>query len=137
MKNPDIISKAKDELEQTIFRGKLIQEEDIPRLPYLQAIIKETFRLHPPAPLLLPRKTLEEVESWEYKILKGAQVVINAWAIGRDPNAWDDAACFKPERFLNSDVDYRGAIFELIPFGAGRRICPGLHIRWFTRRWVL
>ncbi|CAM8884086.1 unnamed protein product [Rhodiola kirilowii] len=127
-KNPDIMSKAKAELKQTIGRGNPIQEADIARLPYLQAIIKETLRVHPPAPLLLPRKTLEEVELWGHRIPKGAQVVINAWAISRDPSTWDDPQCFKPERFLDSNniIDFRGANFELIPFGAGRRICPGL-----------
>lgn len=128
MKNPNIISKAKSELEENIGRGKLINEADISRLPYLQAIIKETLRLHPPAPLLLPRKTLEEVELLGYKIPKGAQVMINVWAIGRDLNIWDDPMCFKPERFINSEVDFRGGDFELIPFGAGRRICPGLNL---------
>lgn len=128
LKNPDIMSRVKDELQQTIGRRKLIKEEDIAHLPYLQAIVKETLRVHPPAPLLLPRKTLEEVELWDYKIPKGAQVVINAWAISRDPNTWDDPSSFKPERFLNSDMDFRGANFELIPFGAGRRICPGMNL---------
>ncbi|CAM8884466.1 unnamed protein product [Rhodiola kirilowii] len=126
LKNPDIMSKAKAEMKQTIGRGKPIQEADIARLPYLQATIKETLRVHPPAPLLLPRKTLEEVELWGHRIPKGAQVVINAWAISRDPSTWEYPQCFKPERFLDSNIDFRGVNFELIPFGAGRRICPGL-----------
>ncbi|XP_034897619.1 geraniol 8-hydroxylase [Populus alba] len=124
--NPRTLSKARTELEQTIGKGSLIEESDIVRLPYLQAVIKETFRLHPAVPLLLPRKAGENVEISGYTIPKGAQLFVNAWAIGRDPSLWEDPESFVPERFLGSDIDARGRNFELIPFGAGRRICPGL-----------
>ncbi|KAL7212811.1 hypothetical protein ACSBR2_015489 [Camellia fascicularis] len=124
--NPKILSKARAELEQTIGKGKQVEESDITRLPYLQAIIKETFRLHPPAPLLLPHKVETDVEVCGFTVPKGAQVLVNAWAIGRDPSIWENPNLFMPERFLGSQVDVRGKDFELIPFGAGRRICPGL-----------
>lgn len=124
--NPRTLSKARTELEQTIGKGSLIEESDIVRLPYLQAVIKETFRLHPAVPLLLPRKAGENVEVSGYTIPKGAQLFVNAWAMGRDPSLWEDPESFVPERFLGSDIDARGRNFELIPFGAGRRICPGL-----------
>uniref|UniRef100_A0A7N1A5V2 Cytochrome P450 n=1 Tax=Kalanchoe fedtschenkoi TaxID=63787 RepID=A0A7N1A5V2_KALFE len=126
LRNPEILWKAKSELEQVIGRGKLVQDTDITLLPYLQAIVKETLRLHPAIPLLLPRKTLEIVELSGCTIPKGAQVIVNAWAIGRDSTTWDDPECFKPERFLGSNVNFLGGNFELIPFGGGRRICPGL-----------
>ncbi|TKY69098.1 Geraniol 8-hydroxylase [Spatholobus suberectus] len=124
--NPNIMSKAKAELEKTIGKGNLVEESDIARLPYLQAIVKETFRLHPAAPLLLPRKAEVELEMHGYTVPKGAQVLVNVWAIGRDPNLWDNPSLFWPERFLGSEIDFRGHSFELTPFGAGRRICPGL-----------
>lgn len=126
MHNPEIMSKVQKELEQVVGKGIPIQETDIAKLPYMQAVIKETFRLHPPVPLLLPRKAEIDVEIGEYIIPKDAQVLVNAWVIGRDPNKWDNANVFVPERFLDSEIDVKGHHFELIPFGSGRRICPGL-----------
>ncbi|KAL4366018.1 hypothetical protein AHAS_Ahas07G0164100 [Arachis hypogaea] len=123
--NPKAMSKAKQELEQIIGKGNPIEESDVAKLPYLQAIIKETLRLHPPAPLLLPRKAKVDVEISGYTIPKGARVLINAWAIGRNPNIWEDANLFLPERFLGSNIDVKGRDFQLTPFGSGRRICPG------------
>lgn len=127
--NADKLSRARAELEQVIGRGNLVEESNIPRLPYLQAVVKETFRLHPTAPLLLPHKAEAETEICGFTVQKGAQVLINVWAIGRDPSLWEDPGAFVPERFLdppNSSIDVKGQDFELIPFGAGRRICPGL-----------
>ncbi|KAJ6940269.1 geraniol 8-hydroxylase isoform X1 [Populus alba x Populus x berolinensis] len=121
--NPDKMVKAKNELQQV--EGP-VQESDISRCPYLQAIVKETFRLHPPAPLLLPRKAVSEVEMQGFTVPKNAQILINIWAIGRDPAIWPDPNSFQPERFLECQADVKGRDFELIPFGAGRRICPGL-----------
>jgi cytochrome P450 len=124
--NPEAMSKAKTELEQVIGKGNPIEESDIARLPYLQAVVKETFRLHPVAPFLLPRKAKADVEINGYIIPEGAQVLVNAWAIGRDPSSWEKVNSFMPERFLGSEIDFKGRNFELIPFGGGRRICPGL-----------
>ena len=126
LKAPEIMSKARAELEQVIGKGNQVNESEITRLPYLQAIIKETLRLHPPTPLLLPRKAGADVEILEYTIPKGAQVLINVWAIGRDPSIWDNPNKFAPERFIESSIDVGGGHFELAPFGGGRRICPGL-----------
>ncbi|KAG5243261.1 cytochrome P450 [Salix suchowensis] len=98
------------------------------QLPYLQAVIKETLRLHPVLPLMLPRNTLEDTNFMGYLIPKDTQVFVNAWAIGRDPDSWEDPMAFKPERFLGSNIDYRGQNFEFIPFGAGRRICVGMSL---------
>ena len=126
LRNPEVLSKAKTELQQVIGEGHQVEESDITRLPYLQAVVKETFRLHPAIPLLLPRKAEEDVEINDYIIPKGAQVLVNAWAIGRDPSFWENANSFMPERFLGSEIDVKGRNFEIIPFGSGRRICPGL-----------
>ncbi|CAN6703156.1 unnamed protein product [Malus baccata var. baccata] len=126
LRNPEKLSQAQAELKQIIGKGKPVKESHIAGLPYLQAIIKETFRLHPATPFLLPRKAEIDVEICGYIVPKGAQVLVNAWAIGRDPNIWDDPNSFMPERFLDSEIDVLGGNFELIPFGGGRRICPGL-----------
>ena len=98
--NPETLSKAQRELRQTIGRGNTVEESDIPKLPYLQAIIKDTFRLHPPFPLLLPHKAEADVEVKGLTVPKGAPVLVNAWAIGRDPSIWDTPNSFMPERFL-------------------------------------
>ncbi|KAE9619263.1 hypothetical protein Lal_00047766 [Lupinus albus] len=123
--NPAIMTKAKKELEQTIGIGNPIEESDIARLPYLQAIIKETLRKYPPAPLLLPRKAKVDVQISGYTVPKGARVLINEWAIGRNPNFWENANSFSPQRFIGSTIDVKGQNFQLTPFGSGRRICPG------------
>ncbi|KAK7270396.1 hypothetical protein RIF29_23496 [Crotalaria pallida] len=126
LKNPDVMKKAREELIQVIGTNNEVKESDILRLPYIQAIVKETLRLHPPVPLLLPYVASNDVEVSGYTIHKGTQVLINAWSIGRNPNFWDDPLLFQPERFLRSNIDSKGRDFEYIPFGAGRRICPGL-----------
>ncbi|XP_062075506.1 cytochrome P450 76C2-like [Humulus lupulus] len=127
LRHPDVRRKARSELAQLIGPKRVVQESDIDKLPYLQAIIKETLRLHPAVPLLLPYKAKNDVELCGYYIAKDTQVLINAWAIGRAPEYWVEPNCFKPERFLlKPNVDYKGHDFEYIPFGAGRRICPGL-----------
>jgi cytochrome P450 len=123
--SPETLSKAQEELRQTIGRGNHVDESDIPRLPYLQAVVKETFRLHPAVPLLLPRKAGAEVEVRGFTVPKGAQVLVNAWAIGRDPSIWENPNSFMPERFLGSEIEVRDRTFQVIPFGGGRRICPG------------
>ncbi|KAF7812794.1 geraniol 8-hydroxylase-like [Senna tora] len=127
LRNPEIMQKARNELNQVI--GPHIgqpKESDIPRLPYIQAIVKETLRLHPPVPLLLPYIAENDVVVSGYTIRKGDQVLINAWSIGRNPSFWDDPTSFLPERFVGSTLDFKGRDFEYLPFGAGRRICPGL-----------
>ncbi|KAK7313845.1 hypothetical protein VNO77_39047 [Canavalia gladiata] len=124
--NPKIMSEVEKELRQVVGKGKPVEETDVANLPYLQAVIKETFRLHPPVPLLLPRKAEIDVEIGGYIIPKDAQVLVNAWVIGRDPTKWENPNVFLPERFLDSEIDIKGHHFELIPFGSGRRICPGL-----------
>ncbi|XP_045805044.1 geraniol 8-hydroxylase-like [Trifolium pratense] len=126
LRNPKVMSKAKSELNQIIGKGNLVKESDITKLPYLQAIVKETFRLHPAVPLLLPRKAEHDLEINGYKVPKNAQVLVNVWAIGRDSNTWENPNEFLPERFLGSEIDFKGRNFELAPFGSGRRLCPGL-----------
>ncbi|CAM8928504.1 unnamed protein product [Rhodiola kirilowii] len=128
MRNPSKLAKAQAELQTAIGKGNPIKESDIPNLPYLQAIVKETLRLHTPTPLLLPHKAQTDTQISGFLLEKGSQVLINVWAMGRDSNLWCDPLSFEPERFLALDVDYRGQNFDMIPFGAGRRICPGLNL---------
>ncbi|CAN4118271.1 unnamed protein product [Withania somnifera] len=124
--NPEAMYKVKSELSEVLGDTKKFDEADVDNLKYLQAIVKETLRLHPPIPFLVPRKAIQETEFMGYHIPKGTQVFVNAWAIGRDPKCWKDPLDFKPERFLDSKIEYKGQNFEFIPFGAGRRICAGI-----------
>ena len=102
-----------------------MEEIDIPQLPYIEAIVKETMRKNPMAGLLAPHLALEDCDVTSYKIRKGTRVFINTWSIGRDSSVWDAPKEFRPERFLGKDIDVKGQNFELLPFDSGRRICPG------------
>ncbi|KAI4303495.1 hypothetical protein MLD38_039116 [Melastoma candidum] len=125
VRNPKSMKRLREELDRYI--GPCTTEENqLPGLPYLQACVNETLRLHPPATLLLPRRAPEPCKVMDYAIPKDAQILINVWAIGRDPKVWEDPLSFKPERFLDSSLDFKGNHFEFMPFGGGRRICPGL-----------
>ncbi|XP_051150020.1 cytochrome P450 76T24-like [Andrographis paniculata] len=126
IRNPDVMTTARHELDTVIGPNKEVEESDISKLPYLQAIIKESFRLHPPGPLLVPHQAAADVDVDGYVIPTKAQVLVNIWAMGRDPGIWVDPDHFNPERFLGSKIDVKGQDFELLPFGSGRRICPGL-----------
>nr|UHB15523.1 cytochrome P450 [Paris polyphylla] len=124
--NPRSMTKARSELIDVITDGDELEEPIILRLPYLKAVVKETLRLHPPLPFLLPHKAETDVELHGYIVPQNARVLVNVWAMGRDERVWEDPDKFMPERFLDKDVDFKGADFELIPFGSGRRICPGM-----------
>ncbi|KAL3655319.1 hypothetical protein CASFOL_001105 [Castilleja foliolosa] len=125
LKYPNIMKKVQSEIRQ-LGKKDLICETDIPNLPYLRAIVKETFRLYPPAPLLGPRETMAKCTINGYEIEPKTTVYFSAWAIGRDPEFWEQPDEFLPDRFLDSDVDIRGQHPILIPFGVGRRGCPGI-----------
>ncbi|KAK7364306.1 hypothetical protein VNO80_12862 [Phaseolus coccineus] len=126
LRYPIVMQKLKNELRNVVSGRTYINEEDLSSMHYLKAVVKESFRLHPPGPLLLPRESMEDVKVMDYDIAAGTQTIVNAWAIGRDPSYWDKAEEFEPERFLNSSIDVKGHDFEVIPFGAGRRGCPGI-----------
>jgi cytochrome P450 len=126
MRNPRVMQKAQSEVRNHLNGKPNVTEDDLAGLMYLRLVIKETLRLHLAAPLLLPRECTESCKVLGYDIPKGTMVWVNAWAICRDPKHWDNAEEFRPERFDFSMVDYKGTHFEYIPFGAGRRICPGM-----------
>ncbi|KAK7262085.1 hypothetical protein RJT34_29645 [Clitoria ternatea] len=126
MRNPRVMKKAQAEIREAFKGKKKICEVDMDELSYLKSVIKETMRLHPPVPLLLPRECREECKVGGYEIPLKTKVIVNAWALGRDPKYWYDAEKFIPERFDGSDFDFKISNFEYIPFGAGRRVCPGI-----------
>ncbi|PRQ33168.1 putative tabersonine 16-hydroxylase [Rosa chinensis] len=126
VKTPQVMEKAQIEVRQVFGAKGNVYETGLQQLKFLKAMIKVTLRLHPPIPLLLPKESSESCEINGYGIPVKTKVIVNAWVIGRDPKHWIEAETFHPERFLDSCIDYRGANFEFIPFGGGRRICPGI-----------
>ncbi|KAK7264237.1 hypothetical protein RJT34_31843 [Clitoria ternatea] len=126
MKSPMDLQKVQQELTDVVGLGRRFNESDLDKLPYLKCVVKETLRLHPPIPLLL-HESAEDSVLEGYSVPKGTRVWINAWAIGRDPGSWAEPDTFNPSRFLNDDMpDFKGSNFEFIPFGSGRRSCPGM-----------
>ncbi|CAL4891537.1 unnamed protein product [Urochloa decumbens] len=133
LRNPTSMSAAAGELNRVVGRERWVAESDLPGLPYIEAVVKETMRLRPVGPLLVPHCAREDTAvvagGGGYDIPAGTRVLVNAWAVGQDPAAWPDAPGeFRPERFLAGGaaegVDARGAHFQLVPFGSGRRMCP-------------
>jgi cytochrome P450 len=128
MKHPRVMKKIQKELEDVVGLERMVEESDLDGLEYMEMVVKESLRLHPVAPLLLPHEAMEDCMINGFHIPKKSRVIINAWAIGRDPSVWSDAENFFPERFVGSDIDVRGRDFQLIPFGSGRRVCPGMQL---------
>ncbi|XAR61824.1 hypothetical protein NMG60_11016348 [Bertholletia excelsa] len=129
LNNPRVIRKVQEELDIHVGKQRHVDESDISNLVYLQAIVKETLRLYPAGPLGGLREFTEECHVNGFYISKGTRLTLNLWKLQRDPAVWPSPNEFLPERFLTThkNVDVKGQSFELIPFGAGRRVCPGLH----------
>ncbi|KAJ6362196.1 hypothetical protein OIU78_002578 [Salix suchowensis] len=128
MKNPEALKKVQEEVRTAIGNKGYVNEYDVEQLCYLKAVVKETMRLQPTAPLLIPRETTEKCKIHEYEIPAKTLVYVNAWAVGRDSEAWENPNEFNPDRFMGSSIDFKGQDFKLIPFGSGRRMCPGLEM---------
>ncbi|KAL5544062.1 hypothetical protein UlMin_007846 [Ulmus minor] len=126
VRNPRVMKKAQEEVRRVVGKKRKIGMNDVNQMEYLKCVIKEVLRLHPPAPLLVPRETTESIELAGYHIPAKTRVLINAWAIQRNPSSWDKPEEFFPERFENSTVDFKGQDSQFIPFGFGRRSCPGI-----------
>ncbi|KAL0414174.1 UNVERIFIED_CONTAM: cytochrome [Sesamum radiatum] len=126
IKKPQVLNKVQQEIRTMVGKKGSVAEEDIHKLPYLKAVVKETLRLYPPSPLSLPRSTIKSSIIDGYEIEPNTIVYVNVWAISRDPNFWQNPDEFLPERFLNSNLDFKGHDFEFLPFGSGRRVCPGM-----------
>ncbi|KAI3454399.1 hypothetical protein Pfo_011062 [Paulownia fortunei] len=126
IRHPNTMKILQNEVREVAGMKEEIAEDDLEKMRYLKAVIKEILRLHSPIPLLIARESTQDTKVMGYDIAAGTRVLINAWAIARDPLLWENPEEFHPERFLDSSIDFRGLHFELIPFGAGRRGCPGV-----------
>ncbi|KAL4339582.1 hypothetical protein GQ457_08G015040 [Hibiscus cannabinus] len=128
LNHPQVLRRAKAEIDREIGEENLMDESDVPKLKYLQSIVLETLRLYPAAPLLLPHMPSSDCSIGGYNVPRGAIVLINAWSIHRDPNSWEDPTSFKPERFENGEEiegNDDSQSHKLMSFGLGRRACPG------------
>jgi len=125
-RNPRVMQKVQAEIRSHVGKNPKVDETKVENLKYLKMVVKETFRLHPPATLLLPHESIQHCQIGGYDVYPKTRILVNVWAIGRDPKTWENPDEFYPERFEGSEIDFRGQNFELLPFGAGRRICPGL-----------
>ncbi|XP_008778632.1 cytochrome P450 71A1-like [Phoenix dactylifera] len=128
MRNPMVLKKAQDEVRGLLGNKGKVEEDDVQQLRYLKLIIKEVLRLHSPVPLLVPHECMQDCKITGYNIPKKTRAYINVWAISRDPRYWQDAEAFIPERFEDNDINFKGQHFEFVPFGSGRRICPGMSL---------
>ncbi|XP_062119277.1 3,9-dihydroxypterocarpan 6A-monooxygenase-like [Humulus lupulus] len=134
MTHPTAMAKARKEIDQVVGNKRIVEESDLPKLPYIRAIIKETLRLHPGGPFIA-RESSKDCTVAGYHVPANTRLFINTWAINRDPAHWDDPHRFIPERFMmeeKKDVDVRGNHFELLPFGSGKRGCPGVNLALLT-----
>ncbi|KAK9291046.1 hypothetical protein L1049_009230 [Liquidambar formosana] len=140
--HPKVMEKARQEIDSVVGKDRVVEESDIDSLPYLQAIVKETLRLHPAAPLIT-RESIEDCTINGYKIPANTRIFINIWAIGRDPKSWENPLEFRPERFMceegngMSQLDVRGQHFHYLPFGSGRRMCPGISLALMVVQTIL
>ncbi|KAJ7566798.1 hypothetical protein O6H91_02G119000 [Diphasiastrum complanatum] len=124
--HPHQLLRAQEEVDSVVGLDRLVQESDLPYLPYMHATIKETMRLHPPVPLLVLHYSPVASHLGGYKIPAGSNIMVNSWAIGRDPKLWNNPEEFNPDRFLGIDIQLVGGKqFQFLPFSTGRRQCPG------------
>ncbi|PRQ16517.1 putative flavonoid 3'-monooxygenase [Rosa chinensis] len=138
LRHPRVMKKLQKELQTVVGMDRMVEETDLPKLDYLSMVVKESFRLHPVGPLLIPHESIEDIAIDGYDIPKKSRIIVNIWSIGRDPSVWsENVEEFYPERFMNNNIDLRGHDFQLIPFGSGRRGCPGLQLGLTTVRIVL
>ncbi|XP_043687330.1 flavonoid 3',5'-hydroxylase 2-like [Telopea speciosissima] len=128
MQHPEVMRKAREELDQVVGTSKMVEESYLSKLPYLNAVVKETLRLHPPIPLLIPHCPSQSCTIGQYTIPKDTNVFLNVWKMHRDPEVWESPLEFLPERFSSDSngYDYNGNNFSFLPFGSGRRICTGI-----------
>eukprot|EP01018_Ginkgo_biloba_P005302 Gb_29956 [translate_table: standard] len=125
LRNPHIMKKAQQELETVVGKSRRVKESDLLYLEYLHCVVKETLRMYPAGPLMISHESMEGCTVGGYHIPAKTRLIVNMWAIGRDPDMWEDPLAFRPERFMEREIDVRGQNFEMIPFGSGRRGCPG------------
>ncbi|MCI01678.1 cytochrome P450 [Trifolium medium] len=138
LRHPRVMKILQDEIQNEIGNKRMVEEKDLKMLNYLDMVVDETLRLYPVGPLLDPRECRESITINGYFIKEKTRVIVNAWAIGRDSNVWsENAEEFYPERFIGKKMNYHGQEFECIPFGSGRRRCPGIQLGLITIKLVL
>ena len=141
MRDESVMRRVQKELTEVVGLNNMVEESHLPKLEYLDATIKETFRLHPVVPLVLPRSPSQTCTVGGYTIPKGCAVFLNVWAIQRDPRYWDNPLKFNPERFLTHDGtnkwDFTGNNLKFFPFGSGRRLCPGYPLAEKMQMYIL
>ncbi|CAA0827068.1 Cytochrome P450 703A2 [Striga hermonthica] len=129
IKHPHVLRKAQQELDSVVGRDRMVQESDLAHLNYLRCIVRETFRMHPAGPFLIPHESTRSTTINGYYIPKRTRVFINTHGLGRNTNIWDRVDVFEPERHLSADGSRveisHGSDFKILPFSAGKRKCPG------------
>ena len=139
LRNPRVMTKVQEEIRRVVGEKAIVDVEDINRMDYFKCVVKENLRLHPPVPLNVPRETSESVEIGGYHVPAKTRVLVNAWAIHRNPEFWESPEEFIPERFENNSVDFIKSqeYFQLIPFGFGRRQCPGMTLGFLVIEYMV
>uniref|UniRef100_A0A452XKK6 4-hydroxyphenylacetaldehyde oxime monooxygenase n=2 Tax=Aegilops tauschii subsp. strangulata TaxID=200361 RepID=A0A452XKK6_AEGTS len=138
IRSPRVLNKVQTEIRAVVDGKDRVRPEDMSKLKYLRMVVKETLRLHPPAPLLVPRETMRHIQISGYDIPAKTRIYVNAWAIGRDQASWPEhPEEFNPERFEENEIDFKGEHLQLLPFGTGRRICPGMSMGIATVEFTL
>jgi cytochrome P450 len=137
MRHPTVMKKVQEEVRRVVGNKSKVEENDINEMHYLKCVVKESLRLHPATPLMAPRETISSVNLNGYDIPEKTMVFVNSWAIQRDPKNWQNPEEFMPERFENSIINFIGQDFQFIPFGFGRRGCPGMHFGVATVEYIL
>ncbi|VYS53336.1 unnamed protein product [Arabidopsis thaliana] len=136
-RHPRVMKKVQAEIREHVGDKGIVTYDDLEALVYMKMVIKETWRLHAPSPILIPREAMTNFKIKGYDIYPGTRIHVNAWAIGRNPDVWKDPDEFIPERFVDSNVETKGTSFELLPFGSGRRGCPAMYVGLSTVEYTL
>ncbi|XP_076919861.1 cytochrome P450 84A1-like isoform X1 [Bidens hawaiensis] len=137
MRTPEELKRVQQELTNVVGLDHRVKEDDLEKLTYFKCVVKETLRLHPPIPVVL-HKSSSDTTVMGYHIPKGARVMVNLYAINRDKNSWEDPDAFNPSRFLESGApDFKGSNYEFLPFGSGRRSCPGMPLGLYAMEMAL
>ena len=137
LRHPRVLKKLQEEVRSIPAQNNLLTSEDVSKMTYLKASMTESFRLHPPTPLLIPRESMDYCNIEGYDIPKGSRVFVNTYAMGRDPEVWDNPLEYRPERFVDNPFNYNSNSCEFVPFGGGRRICPGMQLSLLTMELAL
>ncbi|PUZ60232.1 hypothetical protein GQ55_4G107500 [Panicum hallii var. hallii] len=137
IRHPGVLKNVQDEIRAVVGSKQRASRDDMSNLKSLKMVVKETLRMHPPLTLLLPRETIQQVNISGYDVPANTRIIVNTWAISRDPNIWKDPEEFNPERFIGSNTDFNGTHFDFLPFGSGRRICPGMAMAVTNMEFIL